>query len=941
MNYHTLRQTASALALLLLSGQSVTAQPLPQDKNVRQGRLSNGLTYYIRHNDREPHLADFYIAQRVGSILEEPRQRGLAHFLEHMAFNGTEHFRGTDDSPGVVSACERMGIKFGTNLNAYTSVDQTVYNISAAPVNREGVIDTCLLILHDWSHSLLLTDKEIDKERGVIHEEWRTRRSGMAVQRMMEEVIPQIYRGTKYEDCLPIGHMDVVDNFSYDALRDYYHKWYRPDLQAIVVVGDVDVEQMEARIKRLFGGIAAAEQPAERIYYPVPDNDTLIVATAKDAEQPFALATLYMKRDATDRTQKNTLAYQRDGYLSRLILQMLNARLLEAQRQPDAPFIHATAKDGAFFVSQTKDAFALSVGAKRDSVTIALSAAIAEVERVRQHGFTATELVRAKKVLLHAAERQLREADKRQNKFYVSQMVQHFLWGEPLLSAQEAWRVAKQLDAEVKMSDVKKAVQEIMTDRNQVLTLYSPQREDWPIPSVKTLQQTVLQAQTAQYAPYEDRVVATQLMDRAPKGGKVVSQKAGRWGTTVLTLSNGVTVTVKPTTNQADAVSLQYFGMGGTSRLPEADAAAFHLVGGAITEGGAGRFSATDLRKVLAGHSLRLMPQITNETQGFKGSASASDLRQLLQLLYLYITQPHRDDRAFASLIQRQQAVLSNRTASAKVVYNDSINRAAYGLSPRTAPLTAAALEGVRYDRILELWKQLFGNARGHHLLLVGNVTVDSLRPLLEQYVATLPTQKRALETDATAFPAVQGGERVLRFRHPQSTPTARVTVLWSMDAPVTTATDLQLDVLGRVLQMMYTDSLREEKGGTYGVSVRPALDKLTRPTSFVRVSFTCDPKRYEELQPVVYEQLRLLAKEGPTEERLNKVKMYLEKTYKQSQVDNGYWLYVLYNDAYQQLDFDTDYLKELQALTADDVKQLAARLLASKRSIEVTMLPE
>ena len=335
-NLEIMRKTVFTILLAWIT-VAIVAQPLPQDQTIRVGKLKNGLTYYLRHNAKEPGLADFYIAQKVGSIQEEPRQRGLAHFLEHMAFNGTKHFPGKGKQLGIVPWCETIGVKFGANLNAYTSVEQTVYNISAVPLKREGIADSCLLILNDWSHYLLLDDKEIDKERGVIHEEWRTRRAGKAINRLMEQAMPKVYKGTKYEDCMPIGSMDIVDNFPYQDLRDYYQKWYRPDLQAIVVVGDIDVDKMEKKIKKLFSKIPAPKNPAKREYYPVSDNEKMIVDIEKDKEQPVVLCHLYQKRDVTPDAEKNDEKYLRGSYIDDLIGTMVNDRLAELRQQAQPP----------------------------------------------------------------------------------------------------------------------------------------------------------------------------------------------------------------------------------------------------------------------------------------------------------------------------------------------------------------------------------------------------------------------------------------------------------------------------------------------------------------------------------------------------------------------------------------------------------------------------
>ena len=438
-----MRKGLLLITLLLHAICGAAQDTLPMDPKVRMGKLKNGLTYYIRHNAKEPGLADFYIAQRVGSILEEPHQRGLAHFLEHMAFNGTKNFPGKGKRLGIVPWCETIGVKFGANLNAYTSVDQTVYHIGSAPLKREGVIDSCLLVLHDWSHYLLLEDAEIDKERGVIHEEWRTRRAGRAVQRLMEEAMPKVYKGTKYEDCMPIGSMDIVDNFPYQALRDYYNKWYRPDLQAIIVVGDVDVDKIEKKIKKTFSSIPMPKKPAERVYYPVNDNERMIVDIEKDAEQPVVLCHLYMKRDATPDNQKNNEQYLRGDYVDELIAYMINGRLTEMKQQANPPFQTASGRASNFFLCRTKESFALSVSCKQENILGGIISAVAACEQVRQQGFSLSELERAKRYRLNHDERKFNERHDRINSKLVSLCVNHFLTGEPLISMEKQWELTQ------------------------------------------------------------------------------------------------------------------------------------------------------------------------------------------------------------------------------------------------------------------------------------------------------------------------------------------------------------------------------------------------------------------------------------------------------------------------------------------------------------------
>lgn len=678
-----------SLFLLLLAPASLFAQTVEQDASIRQGKLKNGLTYYIRHNAKEAGLADFYIAQRVGSILEEPRQRGLAHFLEHMAFNGTKHFPGKGKQLGIVPWCETIGVKFGTNLNAYTSVDQTVYHMGAVPIKREGIIDSCLLVLNDWSQFINLEPKEIDKERGVIHEEWRNRRTGMAMQRMMENVMPKIYKGSKYEDCLPIGNMDIVDNFPYQDLRDYYQKWYRPDLQAIVVVGDFDVDMMERKIQKLFGKIKAHKNPAERIYYPVNDNDKMIVAIEKDKEQPIILGHLYMKSETTPDSEKNSVKYQREDYINGLITYMLNGRLSEKKQVANPPFMSATVKNGAFFVSRTKDAFSLSISCKQDNVLGGVSVAVGEVERARQHGFTQSELERAKKLYLNAAERQLKMEKDYKNSHYVSQCVNNFLEGEPILTPTYNLQLVKLFDGKVSLDEVNSQVGEIITDKNQVFIMYGPDKDGFVVPSESEIESTVLAAQQKRYDAYQEEQVPATLMAALPAPGKIVSEKPyGKFGMTEIVLSNGMKVYVKSTDYQADQITMSMRGEGGTSVYGDEDIPNFAFLSGSITEAGVGDFTATRLRKALAGKSLKLAPSITSEGQRITGTSSVKDLETMLQLAHLYFTAPRKDSMAFEGMMNRNLSLLKNRNASSKVVYNDSLSATLYDHNVRMAPVT-------------------------------------------------------------------------------------------------------------------------------------------------------------------------------------------------------------------------------------------------------------
>ena len=938
-----MRKVYSILVLVLLSVTAVAQ--LPQDPTIRKGKLKNGMTYYIRHNAKEAGLADFYIAQRVGSILEEPRQRGLAHFLEHMAFNGTKNFPGKGKRLGIVPWCETIGVKFGANLNAYTSIDQTVYHIGSAPLKREGIIDSCLLVLHDWSHYLLLEDEEIDKERGVIHEEWRTRRAGKAVQRLQEQAMPKVYQGTKYEDCLPIGSMDIVDNFPYQDLRDYYQKWYRPDLQAIIVVGDFDVDKMEKKIKKLFSPIPMPKNTAERIYYPVGDNERMIVCIEKDQEQPIVLCHIYQKRAATPDSEKNTEQYLRDNYIDGLISTMLNDRLVELRQQPIPPFQSATARSSQFFLSRTKDAFSLSISCKQDNILGGIISAVGATERARQHGFTQSELDRAKSLRLNAAERRTNMKDDYRNSHYVNECVDNFLEGEPLVSVDFMLENTRKLDREVTLAEVNAAVKELITDQNQVAIMYAPEKEGFEIPSEQQIEQVILAAQQQAYAPYVEDLqgisLSSYLSPLSSKKGTIVSEQPYHHGFTELTLSNGMKVYVRKTDYEADAVTLRMYADGGTSVYGDEDIPNFSLLTSAVTEGGIGQFDAVTLRKMLTGKSVRVSPSVGSRGQSISGNASLKDIESMFQLTYLYFTQPRKDTAAFAGLMNRQHAFLANRNASPKVDYNDSIRAVLYGHHPRMEPVVQQTLDLISYDRILQIYKERFSDAANFKTVIIGNYDEQQLRQLVCQYLATLPATHQHEQTDYSHIPQIVDGQKVVKFSKQQATPLANVSIYLTADVPFTPQSDLELDFLKRCLSIAYTDSVREEKGGTYGVSVDFGLDKDDKPNATLKISYNADPQRYEELNPIIYQQLQHIADHGPSATSMQKVKEYLVKQYAQVAITNDYWSYVIWHELDDDTDFDRDYCLMVEQMKPEDVQRMAQRLLSAKRCIEVTMLSE
>lgn len=910
---------------------------IDNDNTIRKGILPNGMTYYIRHNAQTKGVADFYIAQKVGSILEEKRQRGLAHFLEHMAFNGTKHFPGNTLQPGIVAWCESVGIKFGANLNAYTSVDQTVYNISAAPVTREGVIDSCLLILNDWSHELLLTDKEIDKERGVIEEEWRTRRSGMAMQRLSEQAMPIIYAGTKYSDCMPIGNIDIVRTFPYNDLRDYYSKWYRPDLQAIIVVGDINEDKIEEKIKKLFAKIPLPQNPAHRIYYPIGNNEKMILYTATDKEQPTVNFTLYMKRDVTPKQERNTIQNYADDYKTNILRMAINDRLEELSRTKNAPFISASVRSGNFFLASTKDAFELSGVLKEGKALEAIQLLVGEVERARANGITIDELKRGKAEMLSYAENDYNDRSNRRNGEFVEQCVQNFLEETPIIEPEKELEIVRKLDKTVTIDDVNALAKTIITNQNQVVTMFGPDKNTFKMPTNSSIENAILKAQKQHYTPYKTQNTLTErLITKLPKPGSIISERTYKYGYTEFTLSNGLKVYVRPTNFEPDEVNLKLFSLGGKNIYPDSEMPNLTYLMAGATIGGVAQYNDLTLEKMLAGKTATVTPFIDNDTRGMAGTSNVKDTKTLLELVYLYFTQPRKDPQAFKNLMEQQQEFLTNAHVNPMLAYNDTLHKVAYATN-RMESMNKEQLKRVNYNRIMHIYKELFANAANFKLILTGNININKLRPLLCQYIATLPSNN-AKETIGTYEPKLVDGKKTYIFHKKQTTPTAITTIVIKGKMEYNNRNELLMDAIGQLLRIVYTEKVREDKGGTYSVQASGNLQHHPDDEALLRIAFQTDPQKYNDLIPIVYKELEKMATEGPSQQDLDKVKAYELKVYNQVLRMNNYWEYVLYTDLYNGIDVDTNFRYIVENMTCDDIRTTLRNLLNQNNCIEVTM---
>ncbi|UBD72153.1 insulinase family protein [Bacteroides sp. BFG-257] len=931
-----------AVAFVLCAGfqQAVAQQmqfpPLPVDKNARIGQLDNGLTYYIRHNKLPENRAEFYIAQKVGSILEEPQQRGLAHFLEHMAFNGTKNFPGDDKGLGVIPWCETVGIKFGTNLNAYTSIDETVYNISNAPIDRTGVLDSCLLILHDWSNYILLKDDEIDKERGVIREEWRSRNSGML--RVYTDLLPTIHQGDKYADCMPIGSIDVINNFPYKDIRDYYHKWYRPDLQGIVIVGDIDVDTVEAKLKAVFADVQKPVNPAERTYYPVADNKEPIVAIGTDKEVDDPSIEIYFKQDATPDSEKNNVGYLASQYMTSMISSMLDARLSELVQSANPPFTRASSDYSDFFVAKTKEAFALSASSKADGIETALKTLLQETERARRFGFTESEYARARANYLQSLESAYNEREKTKHGSYVREYVQNFLNGEPIPGIEAKYAMMNQLAPNIPLQAMNMVMQQLVPDSNQVVIIAGPAKEGLKYPTKEEVISLLKGMKDLDLQAYVDKVSDEPLMKEAPKGGKIISEKEGDiYGSTKLVLSNGVTVYVKKTDFKADEIRMKGTSLGGKSIFPDKDALNFAVMDNVIAVGGLGNFSQVDLTKVLAGKKVSVNAGLGATTENVFGTCSPKDFETMMQLTYLTFTAPRKDAEAFESFKNRMKAQLESAQANPLSSINDSLQKAMYNNHPRVVMMKPEMVDQIDYDRILEMYNDRFKDASDFTFYFVGNIDLETAKPLIAEYLGALPAINRK-ETFKDTKMSIRKGVYKNEYAKEQQTPTATIVFLYSGKAPYTLKNDILLSFATQVLDMVYTEEVREKEGGTYGVNCYGDLQKYPKEQLLLQIVFQTDPAKKDKLAGIVVDELKKLAAEGPSDVHLQKVKEYMLKKYADNQKENGYWMNNLNDYFYYGMDMTEGYTDIVNSITAKDIQKFVSDLLKQGNEIEVTM---
>jgi len=908
------------------------ARLLPVDPAVTVGTLPNGLRYYVRANPKPEKRAELRLVVNVGSVLEDSDQRGLAHFAEHMAFNGTTHF----EKQELVHFIERVGMRFGPDLNASTSFDETVYMLQI-PTDSAQLMARAFDILEDWAHLVTFDTAEVRKERGVVIEEWRRGRGAGA--RMFDKQLPVLFRGSRYAERLPIGTRELLETFDPTALRRFYADWYRPDLMAVVAVGDFDKDSVEHLIKRHFSAIPrrAGNGVRPRTVFPVPDHDSTLVAVATDKEATTSSVQVIWKQPVRD---ERTVAAYRQGIVQGLYNSMLNDRLYELTQRPDAPFLGAGSGQGRLI--RSKEIYSLGAGVKDGGIERALEALLTEAERVDRHGFTAAELERAKSDYLRGMERAYAEREKTNSGAYVEEYVSNFLTGEPIPGVAYEYDLAKALVPGITLAEVNALGREWISDKNRVILASAPDKAGVDVPSGQALLAVFHRVKQAPVAAYVDTVSDAPLVAKLPAAGRVVAERESTaLGTREWTLSNGVRVIVKPTDFKADEVLFTAYSPGGSSLAPDSAYLSAVLATQVVQLGGVGPFSAIELQKKLAGKAVSVRPFIGDEQEGLTGSASPKDLETMFQLAYLYFTAPRRDSSAFLAFTTNAKSALANRGLSPQAAFQDTLQVTLAQHHPRARPITSERVDEIKLDQALAFYRDRFADASDFTFVVVGNVTPDSLKPLVERYLGGLPSRARK---ETWRDPGVVPPKGIVtREVRKGIEPRSETRIVFTGPFEYTAANRHALRSLSEVLSIKLREQLREELGGTYSVAVNASPSRVPRPEYALTIGFGSAPDRADQLAQAVFAQIDSLKANGASAADVAKVKEAQIRSRQTSLKQNGYWLSQL--AAYDQNGEDPagilTYESLVAKLTPAAVRDAARKYLNEENYVRVTLYPE
>ncbi|MGE5859461.1 MAG: M16 family metallopeptidase [Ignavibacteria bacterium] len=918
-------------SLNFLQAQEIKfSEKLPLDTSITIGSLDNGLIYYIRHNEKPEKRAFLRLAVNAGSVLEDNDQQGLAHFTEHMAFNGTANFAKHE----IIDYLESIGMRFGPDINAYTSFDETVYMLEV-PTDTQGVLEKGLNILKEWAHNVSFENDEVDKERGVVIEEWRLGRGANA--RIRDKQFPILFKNSVYAERLPIGKKEILESFPYETVKRFYHDWYRPDLMAVVAVGDFDKKEVEDYIKKIFSAIPKAQSPRERKIFPVPGNEKMLFAIAADPEATQCTVGIYFKQDIEP--EKTAGDYRRD-IIENLYNGMLSNRLTEITQQPDPPFLFGYSAKGRFI--RSKEFYLLSAGVKEEGILRGFKALLTESERVRKYGFTASELQRQKDELLANMERAYKEKDKTESSQLVAEYIRNFLTDEPVPGIEYEYKLYKEFLPGITLQEVNALTGKWITDNNIVVTVSAPEKKDLQIPQEKELSAAAAEVKNKEIEPYNDKVSNLPLVEKKPAPAAVISENSFKdLGITEWKLSNGAKVVLKPTDFKNDEILFQAFSPGGNSIIPDSEyipaATASTLVG----QSGAGNFNFIELQKMLAGKVVDVNTYISELSEGFSGSSTPKDLETMFQLMYLYFTHPRIDSSSYLSYLEKLRSYLKNRSLSPEAAFQDTLDVTLTQYNPRMKPWTLETLNEMDMKESFEIFKDRFTDASDFTFFFVGSFNPDSIKPLILTYIGGLPSLKRneswqdlnidppAGVIEKTVYKGLEPKSRVnLTFTGPFD---------WNME------TRYKLTAMTDVLRIKLREVLREDKGGTYGVSISSIGQRYPDQEYKISISFGCSPDRVNELVESAFNQIDSLKSQPAGSIYLTKVKETQKREWETSLKENGFWLrtmvyYYLYGI---NLDEINNYPERVEKLTVKDITETAKKYFNEKNYVKVELFPE
>ena len=944
-----MRKTATFLCLLFavclaipfasLAQEMPDVPQLTKDPAVRYGTLSNGLTYYIRHNEKPKGQADFYIAQKVGSMQEEDNQQGLAHFLEHMCFNGTKSFPGNK----LIEWLETVGVKFGYNLNAYTSFDETVYNISNVPVARESVQDSCLLVLHDWANELTLDPQEIDKERGVIHQEWV--RSNVGEMRVMTKLLPKLFNNSKYGYRLPIGTMDVVDNFPYQDLRDYYEKWYRPDLQGIIVVGDIDVDRIEGKIKEMFSDIPKAKKPAKREYVTVPDHKGTVYAYDKDPEIKTNIVELIWLTDPMPFELRNTQIKYVQDYLEEIIAMMLNNRFQDMMSSPDAPFAAAYCQIGEYQgFCYGKDAFNVTGISKDGDIQPVLEAIYREVLRAAKNGFTETEFNRAKEEYLSRLETAYNNRESRENEEFVAEYKANFLKNDAMPGIDMDYMIMQQFVPALPLDVINQTMAQLITPDNRVVFALLSDKPDTVIPTDESLAAVLAKVDGENIEAFVDNVKTEPLVPALPAPGKIVKETVNtQWDATEWQLSNGVKVLVKPTKFKEDEILMTAYALGGTAEVLGKEYDNDIIFGEyAFSNNGLGTYTNNDLSKYLKGKQVGMNIQFDNYDRAISGSSTPKDLPTLMELIYMGFTGLNYDENEFKALQAQLAGVLKNQESTPNYQFGKMVQDKVFK-SKRLGLISTEAVNGAKIEDIRKIARGLTSNICDYTFVFVGNIDIATFKPLVEQYIASIPgNASMAIRSIPEFHPElfVTPGRFDDRAKTKMETPQTWVAIIESAEMPFTSKNSKMASIVGQILTNRLLKTVREEWGSVYSISASGSLKRQGLANFNLVSSF---PMKCEDLDKV----LTFISSEikgmetNITEDELNPIKEFMVKNAIEARELNGAWLGAMVGNITNNVDTFNDAENEIKSITLDDVKNFMKQVNSQNNYHVVVLEPE